>query len=163
MAIDLETLKAEIQTYLDESGLAVFHGVKASQPQSSSFYWDTEREPDFRPFIEAAKKAGVKLVIFDFEQFTQDEIDDAFESLDDAGFSRDERRGFETRMRELRKYEGFTCRVDLSFTLEGAFYGFRRQADWYNEWLDIAGELDLLSDVGTEEDNGDLPGYFSTN
>lgn len=162
MAIDLETLKAEIQTHLDGSGLAVFLGVRASQPQSS-FYWDTEREPDFHKFLETAQKAGVKLVTFDYDQFTQDEIDEAFESLDDCGFSRDERRQYENRMRELRKYEGFTSRVELSFTVDGVFYGYRRQAEWYSDWLDVTGELELISDVGNEDGGDDLPGYFSTN
>ncbi len=162
MAIDLETLKSDIQTYLDSSGLAVFHGILTSPPQNS-FLWDTEREPDFHKFLEAAQKAGARLVTFDFDQFTQDEIDDAFESLDDCGLSREERRQFESRMRELRKYEGFTSRVEMAFTVDGVLYGFRRQSEWYTEWLDITGELDLMSDVENEEGSDDLPGYFSAN
>jgi hypothetical protein len=162
MAIDLESLKAEIQAFLDTSDLAVFHGVRTTPPQNS-FYWDTEREPDFRKFLDTARKAGVKLVTFDFDQFTQDEIDEAFDSLDDCGFSREERRQYENRMKELRKYEGFTSRVELSFTFDGVFYWFRRQSEWYTEWLDVAGELELLSDVGDEDGSDDLPGYFSTN
>jgi hypothetical protein len=162
MATDLETLKSEIQAHLETTGMAVFHGVTASHPQDS-IYWDTSREPDFRKFLDAAQMAGVKLITFDHDQFTQDEIDEAFESLDDCGFSRDERRQYENRMRELRKYEGFTSRVELSFVLEGVHYAYRMQSDWYNEWLDVAGELDLMSDVGNEDGSDDLPGYFSTN
>jgi hypothetical protein len=43
------------------------------------------------------------------------------------------------------------------------FYGYRRQSDWYNEWLDLTEELDLMSDVEAEDGSDDLPGYFSTN
>jgi hypothetical protein len=162
MATDLETLKSDIQAHLDGTSIAVFQGVLATHPQSS-VYWDTEREPDFRKFLEAAQKANVKMVTFDHDQFTQDEIDEAFESLEDCGLSREERRQYENRMRELRKYEGFTSRVELSFTLDGVLYSYRVQSEWYSEWLDIAGELDLMTDVGGEDGGDDLPGYFSTN
>lgn len=162
MAIDLETLKSDIQAHLESTSLAIFHGVMASHSPASIF-WDTEREPDFRKFLEAAQKAGVKLITFDHDQFTQDEIDEAFENLDECGFSRDERRQYENRMRELRKYEGFTSRVEMSFTLDGVLYAFRVQSDWYIEWLDVAGELELMSDVGSDDGSDDLPGYFSTN
>lgn len=162
MAIDLETLKADVQSFLSDMGVAVFLGVRATPPQDA-YYWDTEREPDFRKFLQAAKDAGVKLIAFDHDNFTQDEIDEAYETLDECGLNREERRQFEHRMKELKKYEGFTSRVELSFTFDGVLYAFRRQAEWYNEWLDVTGELELMSDVGPEDGEGDLPGYFSTN
>jgi hypothetical protein len=163
MALDLETLKTDVETYLEQSPLAVFYGLQGFD-EHVSLYWDTEREPDFRKFLAAAEKAGVKLVIFDHDRFVQEEIDEAFDTLDECSFSREERRGYETRMRELQKYEGFTCLVDLSFTLDGRLYSYRVQADWYSEWRNVVGELELLTDVGEEsEDDDSLPGYFSTN
>lgn len=163
MATDLETLKNEIQAHLQNSSLAVFQGVLGMNEHPSMF-WDTQREPDFRKYLETAEKAGVRMVVFDHDQFTQDEIDDAFESLDDCGFTRDERRSYETRMRELQKYEGFTSRVELVFALDGKMYAYRVQAEWYTEWRELVGELDFVTDVEEEgEDQDPLPGYFSTN
>jgi hypothetical protein len=162
MAIDIETLRTDIQAYLEQSNLAVFRGVLGMQ-ETPSLFWDTEREPDFRKFLAAAEKAGVRMIVFDYDQFTQDEIDDAFESLDDAGFTRDERRGYETRMRELQKYEGFTSRVELMFSLESRIYTYRMQAEWYSEWQDLIGELEFVTDVEEGDGQDPLPGYFSTN
>ena len=162
MATDIQALKTDIQSYLDESNFGVFRGVLAMQ-ETPSVYWDTEREPDFRKFLRAAEQAGVHMVIFDFDEFTQDEIDDAFDLLEDAGFTRDERRGFETRMRELQKYEGFTSRVELMFGLEGRMYTYRMQAEWYSDWRDLVNELELLADPQVEGGQDPLPGYFSTN
>jgi hypothetical protein len=161
MAIDVETLKTEIEEYLKQSNLAVFQGITG--PHDVSTFWNTEREPDFRKFLGIAEKAGAKLIVFDFDQFTQNEIDDGFENLEGCGFGREERRQYETRMRELQKYEGFTSHVELSFHLDGRVYSYRVQADWYREWQDLVEDLDIMSDVEDGDENDPLPGYFSTN
>ncbi|MBV9266310.1 MAG: hypothetical protein JO061_09100 [Acidobacteriaceae bacterium] len=165
MTMDLQTLRTDIQSYLEQSNLAIFHGFPNLQEQVS-VYWDTERHPDFREFLHAAEKAGATLVVFYYEQFTQDEIDDAFDDLETALLGREERRQYESRMRELQKYEGFTCELELSFSLTGRVYMYKIRTDWYREWEDITSELDLAADENTEEEDSEddpMSGYFSTN
>jgi hypothetical protein len=162
MAMDLETAKTEIKTYLEQSNLGVFHGY-SGMGDSVSVYWDTERHPDFREFLKAAEKAGVKLVVFYSRQFSLDQIDEIIEELQEADFTREEKRNYEHRLRDIQKYEGFTCEVELSFALDGRVYLFQMQTDWYRAWEDILSEIDSAVDEDIQEDEGPIPGYFSNN
>ncbi len=51
MALDLETLKAEIQTYLEASDIPVFFGYHRTIDPMAHIAWDVENHPDFREFI----------------------------------------------------------------------------------------------------------------
>src|ERR1700685_3032974 len=99
MGLDLETLRAEIQAYLDDSGLAVFHGYHHSTDSVVQVSWDTERHPNFREFLSAGQKAGVKLFVFHYESFSLDRVDDALEQLEETDFTREEKRSYEARLR----------------------------------------------------------------
>jgi len=162
MATDLETLKTDIQNYLERSSLAVFHGYSGLE-DTVSVYWDTERNPDFRGFLQAAEKAGVTLVVFSHEHFSLDEIDDVLEQLQEADLTREEKRGYENRIREIQKYEGFTSEVELSFALSGRVYLYHLRTEWYQNWQSILTELDAATDEEPEEDEGPISGYFSNN
>jgi hypothetical protein len=162
MALDLESLRAEIQTYLDESDIPVFFGYPRSLDPMTQIAWDIESHPDFREFIASGRKAGAKLIVFTHVAFSLDQIDEALEQLEGSDLTREEKRNFETRLRQLQAYEGFTCSVELSFTLDSQVYLFELHTDWYKSMNDILAELDMA----TEEDSGDddpLGGYFSKN
>ncbi len=161
MATDLETIRAEIQTHLEQSNLAVFHGY-SSLTESISVYWDTDRHPDFRGFLHAAEKAGVRLVVFYHQQFTLAEIDEVLQELEDSELSREEKRAFESRLREVQKYEGFTSVVELSFAIEGRSYLYRLSTEWYGAYEDILSDIDAVTDESSE-DEGPISGYFSNN
>lgn len=162
MALDLESLRAEIQDYLDDSGLAVFHGYHRMVDTLVQVSWDTDRHPNFREFLSAGQKAGVKLFVFHDESFSLDRVDEALDQLEETDFTRDEKRSYETRLRQLQAYEGFTCSLELSFSLEGRVYLYEAHTDWYQALNDIVAELDAALE---EEDEGDgsLGGYFSKN
>jgi hypothetical protein len=161
MAIDLETTRTEMQAHLEQSNVAIFHGY-SSLNDTALVYWDTDRHPDFRHFLAAAERSGVRLIVFYHQQFSLSEIDDLLQELEDSQLPRDEKRGFESRIREIQKYEGFTCAVELSFSLEGRVYIFRLQTDWYGNWEDILAEIEAAADE-QEEDEGPISGYFSNN
>lgn len=161
MATDLETIRAEIQTHLEQSNLAVFHGY-SSVNDPISVYWDTERHPDFRGFLHAAEKAGVRLVVFYHRQFSLAEIDEVLQDLEDSQLSREEKRGFESRLRDIQKYEGFTSVVELSFAIENRGYLYRLNTEWYGAWEDILSEIEAATDE-EEEEEGPISGYFSNN
>ncbi len=163
MATDLETLRSEIQEYLTGSELAIFHGYAGFEDRIS-VYWDTDKHPDFRPFLQAAEKAGAKLVVLHHQVFALDDIDEILEEIAEANLSREERKQYEVRIRELQKYEGFTCGVELSFVVDGRVYAYHKRTDWYLAWEEIVNELDALMDADEDsEEDGSMPGYYSAN
>ena len=161
MALDLETLRTEIQAHLDESDFSVFHGYHTIMDALNQVSWDTERRPDFREFLTCAHKADAKVVIFYHRNFSLDQIDTALDQLEDSDFTREEKRSFETRLRQLQAYEGFTCSLELSFRLVCQIFMFEIHTDWYDALNDILAELDVATEE--QEDNGTLGGYFSNN
>jgi hypothetical protein len=162
MALDLETLRTEIQAHLQESGIPVFYGYHGLLDTAAQVSWDTEAHPDFREFVETARKAGAALIVFNYESFSLDQIDDALDQLEESDFTREEKRNYETRLRQLQAYEGFTCEVQLSFTLENRLYVFELHTDWYQALAEIINELDVATEE-IDEEEGPIGGYFSNN
>jgi hypothetical protein len=164
MTTDLETLRTEIQGYLEDVGIAIFHGYQRGVDPPAQVYWDTESHADFREFVEAGRKAGAKLIVFAHEAFSLDEIDEALDRLEDSRLAVEEKHTFEKRLRELQAYEGFTCSLELSFDLESRVYLFELRTAWYQTLRDILAELELSAEQEEEdEDQGPIPGYFSRN
>jgi hypothetical protein len=167
MALDLEKLRKEMQAHLEKSGTPIFYGYHRMLDSLIQVSWDTERHPDFRAFLETAGKSGAKLIVFNQEAFRLDQIDEALEELETADFTREEKRSFETRLKQLRAYEGFTSLLQLSFALEGRLYLFEVRTDWYDSLRDILNELELSIDPfpgeDEEEEQGPIGGYFSNN
>jgi hypothetical protein len=161
VALDLERLRADIQTYLEKTGLPVFYGYRRSADTLGQIYWDTQQRPDFRDFVTVAQNAGAKLIVFHHRSLGLDQIDDALDQLEDSELARDEKRNFETRLRQLREYEGFTCSLELSFSTGGETYAYELHTEWFEALNDILAELD--STLEEEEQNGTLGGYFSNN
>jgi hypothetical protein len=159
MALDLETLRKEMQAHLEKSAMPIFFGYHRMLDSLIQVSWDTEGHPDFREFLETAHKSGAKLVVFNQEAFQLDQIDEALEQLETADFTREEKRHFETRLKQMQAYEGFT-------SLEGRLYLFELRTDWYDSLRDLLSELDLATDPFTdeEEEEGPIGGnYFSNN
>ena len=162
MALDLETLRKEVESFLDESNTPVFYGYHRMLDALNQVSWDVDGHPDFREFITAGRKAGAKIIVFSHRAFSLDQIDEALDELEESTLTREERRNFETRLRQLQAYEGFTCSLELSFTIDGQVYLYELYTDWYQAMSDILAELDSLLD-GEEEGDDTLGGYFSKN
>jgi hypothetical protein len=162
MAVDLETLRAEIQAYLDDAGMSVFKGYHRMPDALNQVSWDTERHPDFKEFLSVAQKSGAKLITFYHQAFSLDQIDEALDRVEESNLTREERRNYETRLRQLQAYEGFTCSVELSFCLGAQTYLFELHTEWYDALNDILSELEAAADE-EETDDGALGGYFSNN
>jgi DNA-directed RNA polymerase sigma subunit (sigma70/sigma32) len=109
MPQNLETLKSEIEAHLEQLQIAVFHGYHRMPDAMTQVSWDVQRQPDFRLFLMVARQIGAKLIIFHQQPFTMDQIDESLEQLEDCDFTRDEKRSYENRLRQLQAYEGFTC------------------------------------------------------
>jgi hypothetical protein len=159
---NLNAMRTEIQAYLESRGLAVFHGFPRTFDDVAAVYWNTADHADYREFLAAAEAAGVRLVTLYANEFNEALIDDALDRLDDPGMPREDRRGLEKRLRELRAYAGFTCQIELSFDLAPRVYVFDLRTEWFEELSDL---LDSIDDVFEEKHSGEEPpsGYFSQN
>jgi len=164
MPQDLEKLRGEIEAYLRESDMAVFHGVHRMPDALFQVTWDVDRHADFHEFVDTARAAGIKLIVFSHHAFSLDQIDSALDQLEECDFTREEKRQYENRLRQLQGYEGFTSSLELSFVLDGRIYSFEQHTDWYETFTDIVSELDAaLEEEEDVDEDGSLGGYFSNN
>lgn len=164
MQVNLDTLRSEIQDYLEAHNLAVFHGYSRGGQHTPAVFWDTEAYPDYRAFLAAAETAGARLVTLHAQEFTGDFIDDALERVETIGVPRDERRAIEQSLKDARKYVGFTCQIELSFDVAPRVYIFDLRTQWFD---DLNNLLDMVDDAMDDDDDDPeepLGGrYFSKN
>ena len=165
MDLNLDTLKREILEYLDSSGLAVFHGCPGGLDGQSMILWDTERHPDYQTFLDVAVKSETRVIIFASREFQTADTEDLLAQLDDLELSREEKRDYEKRLRELRVHEGVTCSLELAFDYHARLYVYEMQPDWYDEFLSVEDEImSLVADrEDVDDDDEPLGGYFSKN
>ncbi len=164
MDLNLDTLKREILEYLETHGFAVFHGSPGGLDGIPMVVWDAEHHPDYRMFLEVATKTGCTMIVFASREFEPGDIDDLLSQLDDCELTRDERREYESRLRELRAFEGVTCALELAFDRDSRLYVYEVQPDWYEEFLELEDEIFArVTDDDELDDNDSLGGYFSKN
>jgi hypothetical protein len=162
--VNLDTLKREILEYLDSAGYAVFQSSPGALEGYPLIIWDSQHHPDYQQFLEVARKVGSKLILFATREFESADIDDLIAQLDDCELSREERREYESRLREMRIFEGVTCSLELAFDYNSRLYIYEIQPDWFEEFLGV--EEDILARMTDEEeleDGDSLGGYFSKN
>ncbi|MGC2658618.1 MAG: hypothetical protein WA324_11735 [Bryobacteraceae bacterium] len=164
MGLDLESLKAEMQAYLQHEGIIVFHGYSRSLDSPAQVFWDVDNHPDFREFLDVGRRAGAKMVIFCHRAFSLDAIDEALDHIEESDLPREEKRNFENRLRELQAYEGFTCALELSFDLGERVYVFELRTEWFEALNDLLSEIDAATEeTEDDQDHGPISGYFSKN
>ena len=165
MDLNLDTLKREILEYLDSSGVAVFHSSPGGLDGQPLVLWDTERHPDYQMFLEVARKAETRVIIFASREFQAADMDDLLGQLDELDLTREEKRDYEKRLRDLRVHEGVTCSLELAFDYHSRLYVYEMQPDWYDEFLSVEDEImSLIADHDDDMDDEEpLGGYFSKN
>ena len=163
MDLNLDTLKREILDYLASAGLPVFHSSPGGLEGNAMVLWDVNQYPDYQMFLEVARQSASKLVIFAAREFESADLDDLLEQLSDSDIPREEQREYESRLRDLRIFEGVTCTIELAFETGSRLYVYEVQPDWYEEFLNL--DEEITSRISDEDLNtGDsLGGYFSRN
>jgi hypothetical protein len=160
MKLNLDSMRSEIQEFLDSHGIAVFHGTPHGD-EVPAVYWNIERHPDYRTFLAAAEAAGVRMITLYANQFAVEVIDEAMDRLNESGMGREDRRALELRLREMRAYGGFTCQIELSFDLAPRVYLFDLRTEWFEDLNEM---LHRIDDAREERDDEEpLHGYFSKN
>ena len=161
MKPNLDALKTEIEQYLEESGLAVFYGYSRALESTPAVYWDCDQYPDYKRFVQAARSAGARIMVFHQRTFMSEQVDDALEQLAACHLPREEYREFEQRLTGMRGYDGFVCAIELSFDHEGRVFLFDLRTEWYDELTEILDEIQVLT--ADAEDDPSMGGYFSKN
>jgi hypothetical protein len=164
MKLNLDSLKTEITSHLKASGFVVFHGFSRNLDGGPEVEWDTFHYPDYKEFIDVARQLGIKLIVLHHREFSSTIIDRAIDEIPGSGLEFQDQRQVEQRLRELAMYDGFTCMIEMSFDHQETIYVFELRTEWYNELNVILEELDLRSDMDTEDQGEDpLGGYYSKN
>jgi len=160
---NLDTLKDEIEQYLTKQGFAIFRGYSRAIDSTPAVYWDCDRYPDYKSFLETAKTVGASLVVYHQHEFSSGQVDAAVDRLEQLDLPRDEARAMERRLKEMRVYEGFTCAIELSFDHGGRIYVFDLRTEWYDELSDLLDEINMTGTEPDEDDDSPMSGYFSKN
>jgi len=161
MKQNLDGLRIEIEQHLEQAGMAVFYSHARAVDSAPTVFWDCQEHPDFREFIQAAKAANVKLIVFHQHEFVSEQVEDAMAQLAECDLPREDQRDFERRLKEMRAYDGFVCEIELSFSHDGSIFVFDLRTEWYRELTLVLGEIEALS--GMEDDEDAMGGYFSKN
>lgn len=161
MEQNLERLAAEIEKYLQAESFIVYPCLSRRIDGRNIVYWDHQKAPDFRRFLECAQQMGVRLVHVNEETFDGGQREMALELLEDADLTREERREMERRIESFAKHEGKLCSVELSFDFEGRTYMYALETEWYEEWSSIVDELGTAAPGDGEEEG--YGGFYSNN
>ena len=166
-----QIVKDEIVEHIRREGLAIYHVEPEMWPEERSVWWDTDRVPDYKKFIVAAKSAGAKMILYYDQDLSEDTIADAEDALELAVLEPDEYREYARQIGELRSYIGFTSRLGVGFASEGMFYWFDLEASWYEDLVDMLEDLHLsgfpregLGAADEDEDpNPPIGNFYSNN
>jgi hypothetical protein len=164
MKPNLDILKPEIELYLEEAGLAVFYGYSRPLESLPAVYWDCEQYPDYRLFVQSARAAGAKIIVFHQREFFSEQVDEAIERLQACELPPQESRQFEERLSDMRAHEGSVCAIELSFDHGGRVFLFDLRTEWFDEFSELLDDIQLLvAEPGDSDNDSPISGYFSRN
>ncbi len=168
MTNDLNSLKQELLDYLVAEGFAIFRGQPDGLEGIEMVFWDTAALPNYQAYLNVAKIAGARIIVFSHREFQSSDLDEAVEQLQDCEFGREELRSMERTLADLRAFVGSTCTVEMAFDYEGRMYVYELSTEWFQMFMDLSDLLMAASSPNAEEDDedesdGSFGGYYSKN
>lgn len=165
MDLNLDNLKNSISEHLERSEFAIFHHDPGIFDASLVVTWDIETFPDFQLFLDAARKLGVRMILFSARIFDEAELVEAEEELETSEVPREDRREYEKAFGQFREHTGATCTIELAFQYETHFYLYEARADWYDEFVNVNDEVIAFGALDDDEvdSDGSLGGFYSKN
>lgn len=163
MEQNLEKLASEIENYLHAESFIVYPCLSRMRQEQQIIFWDHRRAPDFHRFLECAQQMGVRLVHLHERTFDAEQRETALEILEEADFTREERRDMERRIQAMSRHEGKLCAIELSFDFEGRIYMYAVETEWFAEWESILDDLEAAGPEYSDEDSESYGGFYSNN
>lgn len=166
MDLNLDSLKDEILHFLEASAFAVFRGHAGALDELPVIIWDSENFPDYRMFLDTAARSGERVVIFIAAAFEEDDIEDIEADVELSGLDREHVRDIKQRLSHFRTYVGKTCFIQVAFDHHSRLYVYELQPDWYNEYLELTDELEVVLPHEHEHEEGEddnMGGFYSNN
>lgn len=166
MDLNLDALKDEILRYLEASPFAIFRGHPGALDELPVVTWDSERFPDYRMFLETAVRGDERVIIFIAATFDEEDIEDVETDVELSGLDQDHIHDMRQRLSRFRGYVGKTCFIQMAFDHHSRLYVYELQPDWYNEYLELTDELEVLLPHDHEEEEGEddsMGGFYSNN
>jgi len=164
---NLDSLKQELLDYIASEEFAIFRGQSGNMEGLPKIYWDTEAYPEYQPYLNVAKIAGARIIVFAHREFDAAEIDDALEQIQDCDLGRDEQNTVESSLAELRAFAGSTCIIEMAFDYQGRMYVFELVTEWFQTFMEMSDLLIAAASANDdeEEDESDssFGGYYSKN
>jgi hypothetical protein len=115
-------------------------------------------------FLDAARKLGVRMILFAARTFEEAELAEAEEDLESSEMPRDDRRDYAKTLDAFREHASSTCAIELAFQFETHFYLYEARSDWYDEFVGITEEVMAFGASDDEEDSdSSLGGFYSKN
>jgi len=164
--LNLDTLKQTISQDLERSDFAIFRHDSGTFNASLVITWDSETFPDYQMFLEAARKLGIKMIMFATREFDEAELAEAEDDLENSELSREDRRDYAVSLKAMKEHVGSTCSIELAFQYETHFYVYEARPDWYEEFVNISDEVIALgADVEEDDEPEDdsMGGFYSKN
>jgi hypothetical protein len=167
--LNLDTLKQTISQDLERSDFALFRHDSGAFDASLVITWDSETFPDYQMFLDAARKLGIKMIMFATREFEESEFAEAEDDLETSELSRDDRRDYANSLKALKEHIGSTCSIELAFQYETHFYVYEARPDWYEEFVNITDEVIALGseieadDDDDESEDDNMGGFYSKN
>jgi hypothetical protein len=167
VTFNLDSLKQELLDYIVSEGFAVFRGQPGLFEGLPTVMWDTEAHPEYQSYLNVAKVAGARIIVFAHREFPLDELEEAVEQAQDCELPREELRSIERNLAELRSFVGNTCSIEMAFDYEGRMYVYELVTEWFQTFLDLSELLMATNspgdDGGDDESDSSFGGYYSKN
>src|SRR5712671_5756794 len=151
MSHDLDSLKQELLDYIVSEGFAVFRGQPGLFEGLPTILWDTESHPDYQAYLNVAKIAGARIIVFAHREFPLDELDEAVEQAQECELPREELRSIERSLAEMRPHVGSTCSIEMAFDCDGRMYVYELATEWFQNFLDLS-ELLMAASPSHDDD-----------
>ncbi len=166
MDLNLDTLKRSISEHLERSDFAIFRHDPGNFDANLVVTWDSETYPDFQMFLDAARKLGVKMILYAAREFDEAELSEVEDDLEAYDMPRDDKRDYAKTLDAFRSNVGVTCSIELAFHFETHFYLYEVRADWYDEFVGISDEVTAFGGMNDDDEvdsDGGLGGFYSKN
>jgi hypothetical protein len=124
---DLEKLKQEIIDYLKKEDFVVFYGMELEIDKPlPEIRWSLE-EGSWKDFLECARSEGIKLIVFDSLELTDEIIE---ENLND-----EELQNIDDRLKSFKRHVGEIGELNLMWIKDGVKYTYREMSDWWSDFV----------------------------